>query len=27
LLTQMTGLYELIGSVKANNPRVEIAGC
>jgi hypothetical protein len=27
LLTQMTGLYELIGAVKANNPRVEIAGC
>jgi hypothetical protein len=27
LLTQMTGLYELIGAVKASNPRVEIAGC
>jgi hypothetical protein len=27
LLTQMTGLYELIGAVKAGNPRVEIAGC
>ena len=27
LLTQMTGLYELIGAVKAANPRVEIAGC
>jgi hypothetical protein len=27
LLTQMTGLYELIGAVKASNPRVEITGC
>jgi hypothetical protein len=27
LLTQMTGLYELIGAIKAGNPGVEIAGC
>lgn len=27
LLTQMTGLYELIGAVKAGNPVVEIKGC
>ena len=27
LLTQMTGLYEIIGAVKTSNPRVEIAGC
>jgi hypothetical protein len=27
LMCQMTGLYELIGAVKASNPRVEIAGC
>ena len=27
LLCQITGLYELIGAVKAKNPRVEIVGC
>ena len=27
LLCQITGLYELIGAVKAANPRVEITGC
>jgi heme/copper-type cytochrome/quinol oxidase subunit 4 len=27
LMSQMTGLYELIGAVKASNPRVEITGC
>jgi hypothetical protein len=27
LLNQITGLYELIGAVKAANPRVEITGC
>ena len=27
LLSQITGLYELIGAVKAANPRVEITGC
>jgi len=27
LLTQMTGLYELIGTVKAHNPEVQIWGC
>jgi hypothetical protein len=27
LLNQITGLYELIGAVKAANPQVEITGC
>jgi len=27
LINQITGLYELIGAVKAQNPRVEIKGC
>jgi hypothetical protein len=27
LLCQITGLHELIGAVKAANPRVEITGC
>lgn len=27
LLTQMTGLYELLGAIKAGNPGVEITGC
>jgi len=27
LLCQITGLYELLGAVKAANPRVEITGC
>ena len=27
LLNQITGLFELIGAVKAANPRVEITGC
>ena len=27
LINQITGLYELIGAVKAENPRVEIKGC
>jgi hypothetical protein len=27
LFTQITGLYELIGTVKARNPGVEIVGC
>jgi hypothetical protein len=27
LMNQITGLYELIGAVKAQNPRVEIKGC
>ena len=27
LMSQMTGLYELIGAIKAGNPRVEITGC
>jgi hypothetical protein len=27
LMNQITGLYELIGAVKAQNPRVEITGC
>ena len=27
LLCQITGLHELIGAVKAQNPRVEIEGC
>jgi hypothetical protein len=27
LINQITGLYELIGAIKAANPRVEIIGC
>jgi hypothetical protein len=27
LICQMTGLYELLGTVKAHNPQVEITGC
>jgi len=27
LIAQITGLYELIGTVKARNPGIEIAGC
>jgi hypothetical protein len=27
LICQMTGLYELLSTVKAHNPRVEITGC
>ena len=27
LINQITGLYELIGAIKAANPRVEITGC
>jgi hypothetical protein len=27
LINQITGLYELLGAVKAANPRVEIEGC
>jgi hypothetical protein len=27
LMGQMTGLYELLGTVKAHNPQVEITGC
>ena len=27
ILSQMTGLYELLGTVKAANPQVEIKGC
>ena len=27
LMNQITGLYELIGTVKAQNPQVEIKGC
>ena len=27
LLCQITGLYELLGAIKAANPRVEITGC
>jgi hypothetical protein len=27
LINQITGLYELLGTIKAANPRVEITGC
>ncbi len=27
LINQITGLYELLGAIKAANPRVEITGC
>ncbi len=27
LMCQITGLYELLGTVKAHNPQVEITGC